>query len=103
MGYLLTEEYNLPHGIACAVFLPSFYQHIKNTTPALAEQFLEEIRCSEELFLRLIQRIIPEHTIALTEEKIQQEHARWIGNAAFAKTEAEVSADMADEILRSLI
>lgn len=102
MGYLLTEEFGLPHGIACAVFLPDFYQHIKDTTPELASAFLAEIGYSEEEFLSLIKAATPSYKADLTEELIQKEHKRWVGNAGLAKTRQEISADQADEILRKL-
>ena len=33
VGYLLTEQHNVPHGVACAVFLPDFYFKSKETAP----------------------------------------------------------------------
>lgn len=102
MGYLLTEEAGLPHGIACAVFLPDFYAHVKKTTPELAEKFLKDIHSTEEEFLKLLKEMIPAYRVKMTEEMIEREHGRWEGNAALAKTESEITADQADEILRKL-
>lgn len=102
MGYLLTEEFHLPHGIACAVFLPEFYLHIKNTTPELAEAFLKDLCCTETEFLHMIQEIMPDYDIQMTEEMIAKEHVRWEGNAGLAKTKEPITAEMADEILRRL-
>ncbi len=34
MGYVLTEDFGIPHGQACAVFLPALLAHAEQTAPA---------------------------------------------------------------------
>jgi alcohol dehydrogenase class IV len=100
MGYLLTEQHKVPHGVACAVFLPDFYAYNKDVMPELVERFLEETGCTEEEFIDLIQSITPEFPVDMTEEEIKREHGRWVGNSSMAKGWGHFSAELADEILR---
>lgn len=100
MGYLLTESFDVPHGIACAVFQKDFYEYNKVVVPELAAEFLERIGCSEEEYFSLIEKITPSCEIFMDETLIMQSHSRWIGNGSIAKCQGVFSADMADEILR---
>ncbi|MDO4519330.1 MAG: iron-containing alcohol dehydrogenase [Eubacteriales bacterium] len=100
MGYLLTEEFQIPHGTACAVFLPEFYEYNKKTVPELTAQFLREIGCTEIELLSLLKGITPSCEIEISEEMIVQAHSRWIGNGSIAKCQGNLEADEVDAILR---
>ena len=100
MGYLLTETFAIPHGTACAVFQREFYEYNKTVVPALAEEYLVRIGCSEEEYLSLIEKLTPLCEIAMSEELIEEAHSRWINNGSMAKCQGAFSADMADDILR---
>ena len=100
MGYLLTESFGIPHGTACAVFQKEFYEYNKAVVPELAAQYLERIGCSEEEYLRLIEKLTPPCEIVMDEARIAQSHNRWINNGSLAKCQGTFSADMADEVLR---
>lgn len=100
MGYLLTEQWGIPHGTACAVFQSDFYFHNKEVVPELAAEFLERIGCSEEEYLSLLATLTPPCQVTMTEEQIAQAHPRWINNGSINKTQGTVTADMADAILR---
>ena len=41
MGYALTEDYNVPHGIACAVFIPQYLDEAEKADPALFGQVMK--------------------------------------------------------------
>lgn len=100
MGYLLTETFGIPHGTACAVFQKDFLAYNKTVVPALAEEFLERIGCTEEEYGFLLEKLTPPCDIAISEELIAEAHSRWIGNGSIAKCQGEFTADMADEVLR---
>ena len=101
-GYLLTEQYGLAHGTACAVFLPEFYQLNKREVPGLTEQFLADIGCGEIEFLHILEATMPEYHVEMTEEEIDREHGRWIGNASLQNGVAVMDAEQMDEMLRRL-
>ena len=100
MGYLLTEQWGLPHGTACAVFQKDFYEYNKAVVPELAAEFLERIGCGEEEYLALIEKITPPSEVKMSEEQIAAAHGRWINNGSIAKCQGTVTADMVDDILR---
>lgn len=100
MGYLLTESFGIPHGTACAVFQKDFYEYNKTVVPELAAEFLKRIGCSEEEYLRLIEKLTPPCEITMTETVISEAHGRWINNGSIAKCQGIFTADMADDVLR---
>ena len=100
MGYLLTENFGIPHGTACAVFQRDFYEYNKTVVPELAEEYLERIGCSEEEYFSLIETITPACDIEMTEALIAESHSRWVGNGSMAKCQGTFSAEMADDVLR---
>jgi alcohol dehydrogenase class IV len=100
MGYLLTEAFGIPHGTACAVFQRDFYEYNKSVVPALAAEYLERIGCSEEEYLRLIEKLTPSCEVIMEEALIAESYSRWINNGSLAKCQGQFSADMADDILR---
>ena len=102
MGYLLTEEYNIPHGTACAVFLQEFCQYNKEVVPELTERFFREIGCGEEEFLRLVQAVAPSCDITVSENKIEEAHGRWVGNGSMKKCWGDFTPERADSVLRRL-
>jgi len=100
MGYLLTENFGMPHGTACAVFQKEFYAYNKAVVPELAAQYLERIGCSEEEYLFLLEKLTPPCEITMDEALIEESHSRWVNNGSMAKCQGIFSADMADEVLR---
>ena len=102
VGYLLTEQHQLPHGIACVVFLPVFHALNKKHVPELVERFLKEVHTTEEDYLRIIQDVLPKYKVEMDEEEIEREHARWVGNGSIGKTHGNIQAEEVDEILKQL-
>lgn len=100
MGYLLTEEFGIPHGTACAVFQKEFYAYNKAVVPQLAQEFLDRIGCGEEEYLELIGKLTPPCEITMGEGLIAEAHSRWINNGSMAKCQGTFTPDMADDILR---
>ena len=102
MGYLLTENWGIPHGTACAVFQGEFYRYNKAVVPELAKEFLLRIDTSEEEYLELLEKLIPSCDISVNEELIAKAHSRWINNGSIAKCQGVFSPEMADDVLRRL-
>lgn len=100
MGYLLTENFGIPHGTACAVFQKEFYKYNKTVVPELAAEYLERIGCCEDEYYSLIEKITPPCEVIMDEKLIADSHNRWINNGSIAKCQGIFTADMADEILR---
>ena len=100
MGYLLTENYGIPHGTACAVFQKDFFLYNKAVVPELAAEYLARIGCSEEEYLTLLEKLTPPCEVQMEEELIAAAHSRWINNGSIAKCQGEFTASMADDVLR---
>ena len=100
MGYLLTENFGVPHGTACAVFQQDFYEYNKSVVPSLAKEYLERIGCTEEEYFYLLEKLIPPCQVTMTEALISASHSRWINNGSLVKCQGEFNANMADAILR---
>ena len=102
LGYFLTENYGIPHGTACAVFLNEFMAYNAECEPQQTEDFYIRIGCEKEEFAALIDKITPETDIKLSDGDIAALSPRWVGNASLAKNYGNVDADFVNKLLRRL-
>ena len=86
MGYFLTEEYGVPHGTACAVFLPAFLRHVETAAPADTAAFAVETRCGTQGWIDLLKSATPRCTVTLTDAQIAALRQRFIRNSGIART-----------------
>lgn len=100
VGYFLSESHGIPHGTACAQFLPEFLQHNRQADPEYCDAFYAETGCTEAELISLIREVTPEYDIRLEETDIEELHSRWISNASIVKIRGEMTADMVDGMLR---
>ena len=101
VGYFLSESHGIPHGTACAQFLPDFLRHNAKADPAYTEAFYQRLHTTEEKFISMIEQITPEYEINVEEEEMKALHSRWIDNASIKKIRGEMTADMVDDIIRT--
>ena len=85
LGYILTEEYGLPHGAACAVFLPAFLRRAEEYAPARARQLYRLCGGRERVFA-LLEALTPRPDAAMTAEQVGGYRARWQGLKNFDRT-----------------
>ena len=102
MGYLLTEQHQIPHGFACAVFLPAFLEINREAMPDLYETFFPAIGTGPEELNRLISALTSEVRLTITEDEINREHSRWINNASIKKGWGEIPPEFCDDLLRKI-
>lgn len=76
MGYALTEDYNVPHGFACAVFLPQYLTEAKKSNPTLFAQVLDAMNCDKTSAEKLIENLCDLH-IVIPDERIHEYVSRW--------------------------
>lgn len=101
MSYPLTEEHGVPHGMACAVFLPAFLRHAEREAPADAAALYAVCGGRERLFSLLF--CLAPVTVAVTPEQIAAYTARWEpAPANFTRTPGGFTAAEAGEVLREL-
>ena len=92
VGYYLTENYRVPHGIASARFLPALLELVREKDPAYADRFFRELGIERERLLRLIDLALPANDIAMSEEEIDAALPRWENNNSVRNTCCEVTA-----------
>ena len=102
MGYLLTEQYGIPHGNACAVFLSDFLRINAEREPGLTSAFYGETGTDPRKLISVIHSLLRDVRITVTEEEIAASHERWIEKKKKKKGWGNITADECDAILRNL-
>ena len=102
VGYYLTENYDVPHGVACAVFLPAMLERARAYDGAYADAFCAEIGRSDAELADLAVRCVPELDIHMSTEEVEAALPRWEGNGSVLNTRAHVGLSDIRAILTSL-
>lgn len=76
MGYALTEDYNVPHGLACAVFIPTYLKEAEKSKPELHEAFFDAMNTTPEK-LEIIVKQFCDFDFTISQEKINEYELRW--------------------------
>ena len=102
VSYLLTEEYHISHGTACAVFPPDFFALNEAAEPELCKTFLEELRLSRKDFLAMFRTLTPEISVSMTEKDAAAAMGRFENNNGLKKTFGSPDALWVKEMLMRL-
>ena len=102
LGYWLTEEHGLPHGFACAVFLPALLRHADACEGTDLRALLSRCGTDPESLAALIGALTPAPGFTLTQAEADALLPRWENNAALSKTVGGVDGGELREILRTL-
>lgn len=102
MGYFLSEQFGIPHGNACAVYLQHFLSHNAKADPDKVDQFVACSGVEIEDLLDMVERNLPKIDVKLTEEKLNELLPRFVDNKNLKKCYGNVDVKMAEEILRDL-
>ena len=100
VGYYLTEHYGIPHGFACAAFLPELLKHVREQAPELCESLYKACGTGEEELTALAKKVVPVRGIRLSEEEIQAALPRWEKNGTVRNTVGTVTMEQIAEMLR---
>ena len=100
LGYILTEDFGVPHGKACAVFLPSLLRRAAQIEPERAAR-LFALCGGRESLLGLLTALsaVP---VSMTPEQIESYSSRWPGLKNFDRTPGGFSVEEAAALYRSL-
>lgn len=102
LGYFLTENYDVAHGTACAVFLNEFIDYNKNIKPELTKEFFDEIRVDMDSFKRTVEKTTPSIDVKLSDADIEKLSVRWENNAALKRNWGNVDTAFVNSLLRKL-
>ncbi len=84
VGYYLTENFGVPHGLACAAFHDDFLTFVAQRVPDVAKGFFEQID-TDEAALRGLFGAVTVNAV-LTEAEIEKALPRWADNGTVKNT-----------------
>lgn len=99
VGYFLTEMYGVPHGFACATFLPELLRYEEEFDPSYTEGFYKKLNIGKEALLTLTEKCLPAPSLSMTEEEILRLVPRWENNGSVGNTRGNVDCIMIQKIL----
>lgn len=102
MGYVLTEDYNVPHGMACAAFLPAFIKRGEQFEPEKAQKLFEMTGESSDSMCRVIKALTKADHVKMTAEQAAEYAARWINQKNFKIVPGGYTAEDAKNLLTEL-
>lgn len=102
LGYFLSEQYNICHGNACAVYLEEFINYNIEVAPDEADRFFDAIGCDKETLVDLIRKNLPDINVKLTAEKINELAPRFENNKSMQKCYGNADSAFAQKLLHKL-
>lgn len=99
-GYILTEDFGVPHGMACAVFLPALTKRAERAAPERAARLFDLFGGRERYYGTLA--ALTSVDVHMTEEQIEGYSARWPGLKNFARTPGGFTPEEGIALFRAL-
>ena len=76
VGYVLTENFNVPHGKACAVLFPALFSKAKKYCPGKSEAILDCMNTEAEVLISAVRRLSV-IDLTVTAAEIDEASLRW--------------------------
>lgn len=102
MGYMLTEDFHLPHGRACAAFMPSFVKRGMEFKNALAMDFFSLLGTNYPEFEKTIYALTDISGISMTAEQIDTYCERWQNLKNFKNSPGGYDVTEAQKLMQAL-
>ncbi len=102
MGYVLTEEYDIPHGRACASFLPALVSRAALHSEDKYLLYFNWLNTDFEEFQMIVLGLSGTDHIHMTQEQINVYGGRWEKLKNFANTPGGFSRELAAGLLQRL-
>lgn len=102
VGYVLTENYGMPHGFACGAFLPAFVRRALEFRNAEATHFLSGLGVSIFEFESIINALVDTSKVSMTAEQIEQFTEPWQNVKNFINTPGSFDKNDAKALLEEL-
>lgn len=100
VGYVLTENFGIPHGKACTAFMPYLLEKAKKFKNERYCELLKILGDTEENVIGIIKSLTDVKNLPMTEEEIKEWCSRWVnGNKNFDKTPGGFTKDEAEKVL----
>ena len=95
LGYFLSEQYNISHGNACAVYLEEFINYNASVASEEAENLFKAIEVDRQALASLVKQNLPVLNVKLTKEKIAELAPRYENNKNLNKCYGTVDREFA--------
>ncbi len=102
MGYFLSEQYGIPHGNACAVYLPDFINHNVKEAPICAKEFFDALGIDKKELISLVESNLNMPKVTLDEQKLKELLPRFEDNKNLKKCYGDFNVTKAEAVLRKL-
>lgn len=102
LGYFLSEQYGIPHGNACAVYLSAFVSHNASVAPEETAALFRALGTDAEALLALIEANLPALSVTLTDTEIAALAPRYENNKSLKKCLGTVDRAFAEALLARL-
>lgn len=102
VGYILTENFGIPHGKACTAFFEPFIKKAKSAAPEVYADYLKAVGTDEETLIELIKSLTDVRGLEMTDAQISEWCARYSGgvknflNTPGGYTQSEAETNLAD-------
>ncbi|MBR2577380.1 MAG: iron-containing alcohol dehydrogenase [Erysipelotrichaceae bacterium] len=100
VGYYLTENFHLPHGFACAFFQEDLFDFEEKHNKDYTDEFFDKIGMTKEGYCSLINSLLPDEDISISEETLSEILPRWDGNNSVRNTYGSMTVEDVGKILR---
>jgi len=101
-GYILTEDFHIPHGRACTTFMPALLRHTQAHNPVRAAELFTLLSCSTEELECVIVRLSDTAEVKMTEEQIKSYLPRFVNLKHYANVYGGYDAEQAEQVYKSL-
>ena len=102
LGYFLSEQYDICHGNACAVYLEEFINYNAAAASEESDRLFKAIDADRETLISLIKKNLPELNIELDEKKIAELSPRYENNKSLNKCYGTVDRAFAEKLLEKM-
>lgn len=101
-GYILTEDFQIPHGRACTTFLPALIRHTQAHNPARTAELFSLLNCGIEDLEPVIVRLSDTGKIKMSKEQIESYRPRFVNLKHYASVSGGYSAEQAVTLFQKL-
>ena len=102
LSYYLSENFSVPHGFACGVFLPAFLMHNSKWAKDKSARLYDELCRTEDEIKALASDLNEAPEITFTENDFKALRPRLENNKSLEKCLGECSPEYAEKILKAL-
>ncbi|SCH07985.1 Aldehyde-alcohol dehydrogenase [uncultured Ruminococcus sp.] len=99
MGYFLTEDHHVPHGIACAVYLPDYLRRGFDFETKKADLLTYEIDYTLSEICNIIENMTDYTPVALSEAEREELCERWTADNKFGSAPGDFTPADAMELV----